>query len=429
MQDLIQSLSSCVQHSVFVSSRLGEIGPNDLRRYYLRRRWNDNAWMLLESSKLQIRDEHIADFVHKLKLVLADYQQPGTGRVGNGLFLLMGGPSTWAYPTVVEYAKILITGAAKLGAQRVVQLLCEWISGEPLRYRHYALLQGVNIDKPIELPEGIHLSKLPTSSSDLPATLPYYNPTTTVTDYLGGVVLSVDYEMDHALYAPKEGEGQTLDTECRGSVTAAAGKIPGLSFDSFCESMSLACNGYVDWQVIWTDYGELGAFYHCHSGVNYKDRSGTYKTVGCSQERLNKAREIHLMLHANKERKKSLDLAIHRWIRSKRSGSDSDKLIELRIALEALYEIGGLNEKGFRISTYAAWHLGDDFEARRTCSETLRKVYDDSSRAVHAGKLKHTAKDEELVSRGQDFCRMGILKSLEEAEKPNWNELILGMRS
>ena len=87
-----------------------------------------------------------------------------------------------------------------------------------------ALLQGVNIDKPIELPEGIHLSKLPTSSSDLPATLPYYSLATTVTDYLGRVVLSVDYEMDPALYAPKEEEGLT------GSVTAAAGKIPGLSF-------------------------------------------------------------------------------------------------------------------------------------------------------------------------------------------------------
>ena len=233
--------------------------------------------------------------------------------------------------------------------------------------------------------------------------------------------------MEHALYAPKEGKELTLDTERRGSVTAASGEIPGLSFDSFCESMSLACNGYVDWQITWRDYGELGAFYRCQTGVSYKDRSSTYKTVGCSQERLNKAREIHLVRYTKK--KKNLDLAIHRWIRSKRSGADSDKLIELRIALEALYEIGGLNEKGFRIATYAAWHLGDDFEARRTCSETLRKVYDDSSRAVHAGKLKHTAKDEELVSRGQDFCRMGILKSLEEIEKPNWNELILGIRS
>ncbi len=27
----------------------------------------------------------------------------------------------------------------------------------------------------------------------------------------------------------------------------ASDRIPNLSVDNFCESMSLACNGYVDW--------------------------------------------------------------------------------------------------------------------------------------------------------------------------------------
>ena len=63
---------------------------------------------------------------------------------------------------------------------------------------------------------------------------------------------------------------------------------------------------------------------------------------------------------------------------------------------------------------------------RREYRETLRKVYDDSSRAVHGGKLKHAAKNQELVSGGQDICRKGILKRLEEPEKPKWEELILG---
>ena len=36
------------------------------------------------------------------------------------------------------------------------------------------------------------------------------------------------------------------------------------------------------------------------------------------------------------------------------------------------------------------------------------------------------AKNQELFSGGQDICRKGILKRLEEPEKPKWEELILG---
>ena len=93
-----------------------------------------------------------------------------------------------------------------------------------------------------------------------------------------------------------------------------------------------------------------------------------------------------------------------------------------------MYEIGGLNEKGFRIATYGAWHLGENFEQRHAFRETLHKVYSDSSSAVHGGKLKYAAKDPKLVSSAQDICRNGILKRLEETERPKWDEMILGAR-
>ena len=424
MQILVEGLEACVRQSTFVSDRVGRIGWQDVRTLYRRRRWNDPAWWHVESATLEIGDEHVSDLAAKLEPVLGEFRHAETGRIGNGLFLLMGGAGTWAYPTLFDYAKLLISGAVKLGAVRVVALLIGWAGGEPLRLRLSALLEGAGIDGAMNLEEGVNLDALPKSSSDLPASLPFFGVGATVTDLIGGVVLSTDCAMSPALYVPTDEEIQSFSNR-RGRFELASDKIPNMSFDSFCESMSVACNGFVDWFVQWRDYGDLGAFGFGQSGVNFKFRSGLGGTK-FTQEHLEAARQIHHARHAGGKPRENLELAMRRWIRSKRSGTDLDKLIELRIALEALYEIGGLNEKGFRIATYAAWHLGKDFEERREYRETLRKVYDDSSRAVHGGKLKHAAKNQELVSGGQDICRKGILKRLEEPEKPKWEELILG---
>ena len=124
--------------------------------------------------------------------------------------------------------------------------------------------------------------------------------------------------------------------------------------------------------------------------------------------------------------RKELDQAISRWMKSKRSSADSDRLIELRIALEALYGKGAMNEKAFRVSTYGAWHLGGTVDERRHVRETLRKAYDDASRAIHAGELKHTKQDKQLLPTAQAYCLRGILKRLEEPKAPAWDELILG---
>ncbi len=141
---------------------------------------------------------------------------------------------------------------------------------------------------------------------------------------------------------------------------------------------------------------------------------------------MNEALKIQLARYGHGQPRENLELAVRRWVRSKRAGSDLDKLIELRIALEALYEIGGLNEKAFRISMYGAWHLGKDFDERLQFRETLRKAYDDSSRAVHGGKLKHAKKDPNLVGAAQDICRNAILRRLGESESPKWEEVALG---
>ena len=203
MQELIDSLERCVMQSTFVSSRMGKIGWNDYRRLFLTKRWDNPTWMLW---KLEIDDVHVTDLEARLEPVLAEFMHTGTGRIGNGLFLLLGGLGTWAHPTVAEFARTLIRGAVRCSAQQVTAQLLGWASGEPLRFRISALLEGADIEEALQLAEGIRVWKLPNSAAALPASLPYFHMVASVTAFIGGVVISIDCEMSPNLYLPDEDE-------------------------------------------------------------------------------------------------------------------------------------------------------------------------------------------------------------------------------
>jgi hypothetical protein len=66
--------------------------------------------------------------------------------------------------------------------------------------------------------------------------------------------------------------------------------------------------------------------------------------------------------------------------------SAEDQLIDLVIALEALFSPKEKTELRFRISHRAALLLGDAPDARRSIGQFLRKVYDGRSALVHEGK-------------------------------------------
>ena len=113
-------------------------------------------------------------------------------------------------------------------------------------------------------------------------------------------------------------------------------------------------------------------------------------------------------------------------MRSKRNTDIVDQLIELRIALEALYLPSGSEGARFHVSNHGAWHLGVDFAERREFQKVLRDAYDAASRAVHTGTVEPIEVQRALLVDAQSLCRKGILKRMDEDEVPNWSELILG---
>ena len=362
----------------------------------------------------------------ELRLLLKRFVCSQTDRIGIGLSTVIGADNTMQKPTIPEFAKTLLKPATVLGSNRVVELLTDWSEGEPLRFQQCALLDGVRIERDLEYPGGITLKKLPTSMEDLPKSLPYFHNLTSGLKIIGGVVMCIDWDATPAIYAPSDDKTGILSQEILGSFPCTSKKTPGQYLDTFCESLSLVCDRYVHWQSIWRDHCGLQLFSDAPIwGGGYKPPSSAPPNVDISQEKLAEALSIFPERNSASN-KRGLDIAIRRWMNSKQRRSHEDKMIDLRIALEALYLKDGQGELSYRMAMSCAWHLGSTYESRHSYFKKLRDLYKIASKAVHGRGIDYTPKNNKILADAQDICRTGILRRLKEDKEPIWEKLVLG---
>jgi len=319
--------------------------------------------------------------------------------------------------TVAEH---LVVAARLSGVELVLTSVSGWLAGTPLTYDRQATLVGATIDQTVTLHGGlIRVSKAPLSSDQVPAAL-RWGPHTRMGDLMGASVLSVACSVAPAFYAAGAAEQDWPRVEW-------AHPIPrSFTLDSFCEALSLACNGSVQVEYVWPHAPHLAPFWQ-HPSSSWRAnirRPGTAVSItqGCFEE----AWALWRTRHEGSGTSRALLYAISRWIRSKQRWAKENQLIELRVALEALYlDDSSFGELSYRLATRGAWHLGDSVESRKARFQTLLDVYRKASSVLHGGKLKDEAVVAALVSDGQDACRESILKMLKEG-KPDWKDLTLG---
>ena len=415
---------------------LGRVASGELRQSYEHGSWRSGEW----GERLRIvpvYGDGIGErSTSRLRALLKDYIDSEGGHVGHTLIDAVDGSCFTSIPgpgfdtgekvsALEDIRDYLTVAAAILGADQVAAHLGAWIDGEPLQYRKMALLVGVRLEEPLTLDSGVRIERLSTTSGDLPESLPGFGSEAPET-YLGGVVLSVGCEAAPALFKPKKGlDGHwAFSKDVRHSWV-----LDGSSIDEFCESLSLSYGGCIRCKEVWRDYGEMREFSELSSRGREPARMVEDKLPKAflTQTALEEAWELHCQ-RTGRKAQDGIGTAISRWVNSKRpEASLQDRFIDLRTALEALY-LGGdsRNEKSFRIATYGAWYAGGSIEVRRENHAALRKAYSVSSAAVHAGKVKDSDANRNLLKTVQSLCRAGIIKRLAEDGKPNWTDMILG---
>ena len=371
------------------------------------------------------------------------YTDPKTDRIGYALpsfsqdsqqtdtFQRNGLKSIECVSSVESFAKGLIKGAVVLGAERMTSLLLGWLKCQPVEYRTSAIINGLRINEPFAPAAGVHIEPLPLSTDKLPACLPRCNGMS-ITDYLGLTVLSIDCLASPALFRPQTGRlEQNVHTTA----------IRNIDIDTVCQAVSLVSDSFVDTAFHWNDYQELAAFTLTNANLSwsrglahYRGRSveigklNTNSTTGVTTlipseqsatPNLTEAQLRSTLKSLEKLGSNGIRIVVSRWMKSKDTDKNLvDRFIDLRIALESLYLKDFLNEYSqemrFRLSLIGAWHLGANFSDRRYIRKRLRDAYDMASKAVHGDDLEFNAKNQKLLSDGQDLCRQGILKLLME---------------
>ena len=404
-----------------------------LREIYREGTWRSGEWG--ERLKVDPRYDGTAASrsASKVDSLLNDYLDSERAHIGHALADSINGSGFMRYEgnalagrekvsSLNEFRDYLIIGAALLGSARMAEHVSGWMAGKPLHYRMMALLVGARIEASLEIEPGIRVEELSANTKELPQSVPGLGSVAPAT-YLGGVVLCVDCEVAPALYRPEKGArgSWNFSTDVRHSWALGTASI-----DEFCETLSLSANGCIRIGQMWRDYGELEAFSALTSRTSdpLKVIHGGVGVESLTEEHLREAWDIQSLRNVRGDG--GIGMAIRRWVNSKRPESSlADRFIDLRIALEALYLDGKSNtEMAFRLATHGALYAGGTIEERRRNYETLRKAYNLSSRAVHAGVLKGSS--EGVLKKAQDLCREGIIKGLRGGDAPDWSDMILG---
>ena len=297
-----------------------------------------------------------------------------------------------SYSSLEGFAKGLIHAAAVLGSARAAQLVDLWVGGEPWRYKILVILSGVHIDESIELDQGLRMYTLPTSSDLLPVSLPTkLTRMGSVENILGHTVLEIDAATRPAFFVPSEEDDErpAFDTW-----TALDECLP----NAFFLALSLVCGQRVDLAWKWLDYGDAGSFTRginsdpAGSGEGLQRLSSSWSlqvssgvirlgdytppVANLSGEGLRRAWAMRNELQRRYNKEQRFQVAVSRWARAATPGvMNADRVIDLRVALEALYLDSNDGELGFRLSLTGARHLKDKLEDRRAVRKSLADFY------------------------------------------------------
>ena len=419
MQELIDTLEATLRQTTFATWRHKSCTPDELRDTYRASQYLSNP--SVTTATPQVPKHIFTELSLYVRKLLGEFIVDD--RIGSGVASLMTHDND---VSADEFTLGLIRGSAIVGPKATARLLYSWKDSEPLRYRIQFVLWRAHFPGSFALDDDASIMKLPNYRDALHEHLPF--PDSVMwrhrdMDFLNKAKVSIACEATPPLWAPREKRAPL-----KGTWTTR--KLSGWPVEQFCQALTLSCNRFVSWRLWWFDFGDLVAFNPGRSSISdgpfhsYDSMKTEFSSAQLSQSHFEDTFDLLTKLEAAKGK---LDVAIGRWNRSKRRDITlSDKHIELRIALEALYLSGIEDELGFRLATRGAWHLGANFEERKEYRKILHAVYDRASKAIHASTKAFTEKDREHLANAQDLCRRGILKRLEESEMPDWNDLILG---
>lgn len=419
MDELITLLRNAVANAEFTEGTSRRVSAESLRSLYSA---GERLRIFPETVCHGIGLTPLVAYLHeRLEAHVNQDMEEHCGLVGYGVDYVRG---FVIRRSVEDIALLLVRAGVLLTPERAASIFSGWLNGEPLRYKVVGLVDGLSVDTPLALQAGIEVRKasqwLPPIPGDVIITrVPSHRSA-------GSAEVSFDLRAQPAFFRYEDpleyGAGEKV------THTWAGGQYSMSMLHDFCLALSLSCNHCVRPVDVWQDDGDTGAFFDGPSSLPWRRILATEPSVSTplTQELLESAWDIFRMRRQTVKLTSSFDVSVERWVNSKRQESSlTDKFIELRVALEALFldDSQPPGEFRFRLPTNGAWFLGTCVGQRERHYKSLRDAYDAGSAAAHGREVR--GKEAELAE-GQKLCREGILKMLRLGRTPEWRTLVLG---
>ena len=308
-------------------------------------------------------------------------------------------------------------------------------------FQDVALLDGIKIETPVQIFEGVRLIPSPSRkiSDEIGHELfgiSYSTFSNQARNFFGKTLLVIDRPGFTIFWKRSEKAFQdgTDINELPFQVEVHDVKFPNYnevaSFkELFCQALSLVCNVPVRiFHQRWFLAENTSFNPHSEMSSVLRLRNPSAKFTEVEEADIEKAKSLYHILDKKSDIRTKLRIPIDRWIRSKTYKDLSDKVIDIGIALEAFYVTSGKITK--QLCHRASWYLGENKEKREELKTEFKAIYDYRSDIVHNRELneevqvgKRFVAASELVARAQNLCRKSIMKVLDDGKFPNWATL------
>ena len=425
--------------------------PVEVYRKHLQKRWTsytENVQSALVSFTPNIeREATKANLLDFIRMEFAHFIHED--KIQSASFFIKGGPVD-GFPLNWLLEQLLRITIAR-GIDEAVSTFDRCTEENSGSFQHFALLEGIRLKAELPVYKGIRLVPLSDAASYLQRYLPsYFIGTVSMPEDIlhSKTMLVIDCSVSPIFHKPLPKLSQEDNYPFRVQVDGK--DCPNFMADDFCEqfcqTLSLACNFPLQTAFSWR-FLEEDRLFNLNSEIESVVLSisdlpswpsnplGISADVG--KDQVDEAKSWCDILDRNPDLRETLRVPINRWIKSKVGMNPVENMIDLGIALEALYvPDSGEGEITFKLAVRAAWFLGKDKADREKLLLKFKAIYKQRSNLVHGGELKASVKiggegisTTKFIETARDLCRRSILEAMNRpriTEKGYWDSLILG---
>ena len=329
-----------------------------------------------------------------------------------------------------------------MGEATSAQAFAECVNASSCSFSKFWALPGFQVGRETEVFKGMRLIPLSNAPEQLPSYLPRGDMYSIFVRRPGEVpsglplvrtLLRVDYDVSPIFLEASNANSEGLAHDALFDISMKSEDVREGDWPLFFQALSMVCQRPIQPVLLWRTYLDPYEIFDLDvligpTSVTWKlSYDNQFDAPHLVESDVEELRELYCgIARLDSEKRARLQVPITRWITSVGQRDEVDRMIDVGIALEALFldddERGQLTQK---FAQRASWYLGEDKTDREVLHSYFEEVYDNRSGAVHRGVLrkKGTSEDREEFIRGaQSICLQSIKTAIARGIPENAKE-------